>query len=40
MDDDQLLVPDLKDVPEDDKAEPKNADVEHLISEDDVEAQA
>lgn len=33
-----LIVPDHTDVPEDDSAEPEDADVQHLASAEDVEA--
>lgn len=36
----ELITPNLSEVPEDTKAEPKNANVEHVVSEDDIEAQA
>lgn len=36
----ELLIPDLTDVPEDDKSDPRNAGVAHNVSEEEIEAQA
>lgn len=37
MDDDNLIVPDLTNVPEDDKAEPKNAETTHEATAEQVD---
>lgn len=34
--DEDLVVPDLEDVPEDDSAEPEDAEVEHLATPEEV----
>lgn len=36
--DDNFIIPDLSEVPEDDTAEPEDADVKHLASASEVEA--